>query len=279
MKRVLAVLLVALSIMASAATEEVIWKERFPEKGATVLLIAVREYLYMGWPVNKGERFNDTRTYIKVVVTNDSDVPLGVKIWFDAIDDDGNRHQRFGGAAWLNPQRTVTHLVDGVPNGKSVKDFIKTKMEVTRLDGKEAPARQQSQNSPPEGEGRRPSVGLSDILEPAKEGDLNAVQVNVEAGADVNVADKYGYTALMWATRNGHLTIVNYLLVKKANVNAKARDGYTALMFAARRGEPTIIKALLDGGADKSLRQQNGYTALDIAGGSSAAAELRSLLQ
>ncbi len=69
----------------------------------------------------------------------------------------------------------------------------------------------------------------------------------VEAGADVNAADKNGMTALMRAAAgNGRKEAVIILLAAKADVNKASKEGGTAARYAASR---EIIKLLKDAGA------------------------------
>jgi ankyrin repeat protein len=54
-----------------------------------------------------------------------------------------------------------------------------------------------------------------------KEGHTEIVQLLLEKGADVNAKNKYGRTALIYATERGYTEIVQLLLEKGADVNAK----------------------------------------------------------
>merc|ERR1712117_402956 len=62
-----------------------------------------------------------------------------------------------------------------------------------------------------------------------------------EAGADVNVRDEDGSTALMCAAEHGSMEIVKYLMAQSdTNVNAKDNDGLTALAVAMEAGHRDI---------------------------------------
>jgi hypothetical protein len=54
----------------------------------------------------------------------------------------------------------------------------------------------------------------------------------LEIGADVNLQDSSGRTALMYAAYNGYINRVNKLLALGANVNIQDSFGHTALMYA-----------------------------------------------
>ena len=54
----------------------------------------------------------------------------------------------------------------------------------------------------------------------------------IENGADVNIKNNYGITALIYAAEHGNLEIVKYLVEKGANVNIKDNHGRTALDLA-----------------------------------------------
>ena len=60
------------------------------------------------------------------------------------------------------------------------------------------------------------------LVEATKKCIMSDVINLIEAGADVNVQDEYGYTALMNASKKGHLEIVEKLLDAGADVNVKS---------------------------------------------------------
>jgi len=140
------------------------------------------------------------------------------------------------------------------------------------------------------------SDGRTPLINAAAHGDLEVVNVLVQRGADVNVKDKKGYTALFHAieamyddvalaimsqpnldanTRglNGSTALIKYvwrdrkdavekLLERGADVNAQDADGDTALHGAAENGNLEILNLLLDKGANPNVKNRLGGTAL-----------------
>ena len=80
-------------------------------------------------------------------------------------------------------------------------------------------------------------------------GDYEIVERLVEEGADLNVKDETGKTAVIAAADEGWLGITEYLLEHGANVNAKDNDGDTALDIAKFQEHDDIVKVLLRFGA------------------------------
>ncbi|MGA2093146.1 MAG: ankyrin repeat domain-containing protein [Sedimentisphaerales bacterium] len=59
----------------------------------------------------------------------------------------------------------------------------------------------------------------------------------------------HGATALLWAARAGHTEVVNLLLEKGAEVNVKDNNGKTALGMAKLRSYADIVQLLEKAGA------------------------------
>ena len=84
-------------------------------------------------------------------------------------------------------------------------------------------------------------------------------------GANVNLQDKDGDTALHGAAETGNVEIIRMLLDKGANPNAKNQQGGTPLMWAAVFGNGDAVRLLLSRGANASLKDNDGITALEWA--------------
>ena len=84
-------------------------------------------------------------------------------------------------------------------------------------------------------------------------GDLAAVTLLLDGGADPNVRNDVGATALMWAVNDLHKT--RLLLDRGANPNAASGDGRTPLLIASGlSGRAPVVKLLLDRGADITVK-------------------------
>jgi len=83
-------------------------------------------------------------------------------------------------------------------------------------------------------------------------GDSREVKTLLAKRAFVNATDEYsGRTPLIMATVNGHTEIVRALLSRGADANMKDADGWTALTFAQEYGHAEIEKLLREAGAEE----------------------------
>ena len=108
----------------------------------------------------------------------------------------------------------------------------------------------------------------------AMAGDLEALQLLIDAGALIDATSSLNTTALMAAAQNGDLRAMQYLLSKGANPNSKKKDDTTILMMAAMLGHVEGIYALLEAGAFLTVEDVYGYTALMLAGNEECASIL-----
>lgn len=105
-------------------------------------------------------------------------------------------------------------------------------------------------------------LGTTVLMESARSGDPQIVELFLNKGIDV--ASKYpdGRTSLMYAAEEGNLEVVILLLNKGVDVNARDNDGNTALMFAADFWNADVVKVLLDHGAEVNVTNRRGRTPL-----------------
>ena len=91
----------------------------------------------------------------------------------------------------------------------------------------------------------RDFVRRLDIFDACRDGNLLAVKVFILImNIDIEAKDRFGGTALHYASSNGHKEIVEFLLSKDCDVNAIDYDGWTALYLASYMGHRDVIKIL-----------------------------------
>lgn len=91
------------------------------------------------------------------------------------------------------------------------------------------------------------------------------VKMLIEAGAGVDILDKFGRTPLMMSTYNEDIKVVQTLLEGGADPNITDNGGETALFYSVgKNGDPTITKMLIDSGADIHHKNKSGNTVFDI---------------
>ena len=88
------------------------------------------------------------------------------------------------------------------------------------------------------------------------------LELLLQAGANANAKNNDGQTAFHWAAQWGNLDTVEVLLGKGADINAKDNNGWTALHLAAESGKPDTVEVLLRKGADVNAKKNDGWTAL-----------------
>jgi hypothetical protein len=89
------------------------------------------------------------------------------------------------------------------------------------------------------------------LMAAAIQGDASAAQRLLAAGADINIQDQSGQTALIYACRSPKASpaVVKLLLASGADVNVRSRNGYTALLWAQTRNDADVIRLLRRAGA------------------------------
>jgi ankyrin repeat protein len=92
------------------------------------------------------------------------------------------------------------------------------------------------------------------------------VKLLLENGANVNIQDDNGYTALHFASKENLLDVAKLLLEHGANTNTQDVHGNTPLFWAVfkSKGEGKMIKLLLRYGADKHLENKHGVSPLKL---------------
>jgi len=123
------------------------------------------------------------------------------------------------------------------------------------------------------------TVPRAPIADAAMQGDVATVRKLIAQGANVNVAQGDGMTALHWAAEHGDSDMTTLLLRAHANVKATTRIGnYTPLHIASKAGSGAIVRALLKAGSDPNATTASGATALHFAAASGSVDAVNALL-
>jgi hypothetical protein len=99
---------------------------------------------------------------------------------------------------------------------------------------------------------------------------FDVIEILLAHGARVDLADKvWGNTPLITAVRIGDVELIRLLLAYMSYgdpcINIADKSGYTPLMWSAYTGEGEVMELLIDFGADPHLKDVMGMKAIDWA--------------
>jgi ankyrin repeat protein len=110
------------------------------------------------------------------------------------------------------------------------------------------------------------STGRTAIFVAADAGQVDAVSLLLEHGAEVDWRDNKGETALWVVAARGNARMVQALLKGGASTSLTPKmDTRTPLLKAAARGHASVVKVLLAANADPEAQTDDGMTALKLA--------------
>jgi ankyrin repeat protein len=126
------------------------------------------------------------------------------------------------------------------------------------------------------------STGTTPLMRAAKAGDIPAIKLLLEHGADASLVMRSGINALMLAagvgtseqdttgrfkTEEQAIEAIRILLDQGLDINAADNRGRTALHGAALQGYDSVVSMLAENGADLTVADNDGFTPLDTAKG------------
>jgi ankyrin repeat protein len=100
------------------------------------------------------------------------------------------------------------------------------------------------------------------LMAAASNSDEKLVKDLIERKTNVNVADRFGMTALMYARG---IPAVKLLLVAGPSVKDKDLSGRTALHYATQRADSEVVRVLIEAGAEVNAKDDKGMTSLKLA--------------
>ena len=160
------------------------------------------------------------------------------------------------------PDPKATRIIEALRNGDK-QDFRRLAAEDPKVGNLKGPG------------------GTTPLMQAVLYGDSDSVRLLLANGADPNIRNEAGATALMWALDDSEKT--RLLLEHGADVNARSDDGRTPLLIAAGQfGCNAVVKLLLDSGASLSAKSPTaiGYaTVLSEAARAGDDALLRMLIE
>ncbi len=95
---------------------------------------------------------------------------------------------------------------------------------------------------------------------------FDCAKLLIDNGADIHARDNDGVTILMGAAGESSPEFVEYLINKGARVNEVDNEGESVLMWAVKETIPNekIVRTLLENGADKTVNNNIGESVLDV---------------
>ncbi|RFU74300.1 ankyrin repeat [Trichoderma arundinaceum] len=108
----------------------------------------------------------------------------------------------------------------------------------------------------------RTTDGATPLHIAAERRPMRAVEMLINAGANINAIDKDGQTPLLIAMKNKRWDIAKCLLKAGADAKADSRNGDTPLLGAVMGGKKSIVRQLLDAKVDVNAADRDGRSPL-----------------
>ncbi|WP_285766332.1 ankyrin repeat domain-containing protein [Peribacillus sp. SI8-4] len=100
------------------------------------------------------------------------------------------------------------------------------------------------------------------LLQAAEKGDTETINSLIEDGADIDLQDSKGRTAIMIAAYHNDLKTAKILIAAGADVNIQDDMKNNPFLYAGAEGYLEILRATIDAGADPAMTNRYGGTAL-----------------
>ena len=186
---------------------------------------------------------------------------LGHRLSPTASDENGWTHLHY--AAALNLPNTVRSLldrgadVDAATNWNmdwEVRNQVIDSFKLEPLDERYYPS----------------MVGIVPLHLASRYDAMDAANVLLERGADIQAQGDSEYTPLHYAVAANSLDVARVLIERGADIHAEANWGFTPLHLAAEVNSRDVAHLLIERGADIHAQAEYGWTPLDLAAFSNA---------
>ena len=120
------------------------------------------------------------------------------------------------------------------------------------------------------------------IILTAARGNVDTTQLLRDAGAELEVENRIGFTALHMAAINGHIEMITYLLDAGINVDTHSENSRfhsTPLMNSIQNGQVESVETLITAGANVDIPDNHGDPAINWATFNSEFEALEMLLE
>jgi len=195
-----------------------------------------------------------TDNYYSTTSTTQKDV-----VTFEFNDNEKLNGQQFCLAAWNNNLRVLERLIDQVRTGENLAGYGPTHFAVSLGNVEVLEFLLANGIDKNERDIQGNSALMWVVASNGSEGLMDAL---VDHGADVNLQNFVGETALYLSCVHGFVDKVEYLLENGANPNIETLDGATALHAAAVQGNVAIIDLLVQYGVHLNASDNEGDSPL-----------------
>nr|CAD7205019.1 unnamed protein product [Timema douglasi] len=106
--------------------------------------------------------------------------------------------------------------------------------------------------------------GVTSLHRAARSGKIEAVELAIREGAEINLRDNKGLTALHHAVRSHEVDVLNVLLRMKADCNIGDHNKLLPLHYAISKKSFAVVQCLVEGGSKVNSPDDQGLTALHL---------------